>query len=88
MDDDFFSVTQRRKGAKFRCLFLSKILIHTSIQQRLLRKSYKPLPLMGYWIDGKEIERLSAKRQDGLQFLMYSKITVCIFFWRRQNFYS
>jgi hypothetical protein len=49
MNDDFFSVTQRRasavggspdlrqlarKGAKFRCLFLSKILIHTPIWQR------------------------------------------------------
>jgi hypothetical protein len=34
MNDDFFGVTQRRKGAKFRCLFLSKILIHTPIQQR------------------------------------------------------
>jgi hypothetical protein len=27
-----------RKGAKFRCLFLSKILIHTPIQQRLESK--------------------------------------------------
>jgi hypothetical protein len=51
MNDDFFSVTQRqasavggspdlrqlaRKGAKFCCLFLSKILIHTPIQQRLI----------------------------------------------------
>jgi hypothetical protein len=35
MNDDFFSITQRRKGAKFRCLFLEKILIHTPIQQRL-----------------------------------------------------
>jgi hypothetical protein len=34
MNDDFFSITQRRKGAKFRCLFLEKILIHTPIQQR------------------------------------------------------
>jgi alpha-ketoglutaric semialdehyde dehydrogenase len=33
MNDDFFSITQRRKGAKFRCLFLEKILIHTPIQQ-------------------------------------------------------
>jgi hypothetical protein len=30
----FLASRSRRKGAKFRCLFLSKILIHTPIQQR------------------------------------------------------